>query len=253
MSRLSRTKQLIAYITEEKEAKLEDIADHFDVSVMTIRRDLMNLEGQGFLTINRGKAILNAGTSLEWSSSLKDSQMSREKKRIATEAAKHVVEGSSIFLDCGTTISELAYEISEMKNVTVVTNSLLVINTLCNFSNLKLVTLPGVFHAKSMGFYDTSTFRYLHNLCVDVAFMGAESVDSSVGFMVPDSDDGECKKQICKCSQKVVVLADSSKIGKKSMYRYAEFGDVDYFITDNKCTSEDRDKIGQSTTHINCV
>lgn len=253
MSRLSRTKQLIAYISEVKEAKLEDIADHFDVSAMTIRRDLMNLEGQGFLTINRGRAVLNAGTSLEWSSSLKDSQMSREKKRIAQEASKHVAEGTSIFLDCGTTVSELAYLITDTKNITVVTNSLLVINTLCNFSNLKLVSLPGVFHAKSMGFYDTSTYRYLQNICVDVAFMGAESVDSSLGFMAPDSDDCECKKKICERSQKVIVLADSSKIGKKSMYHYANFNDVDFFITDNKCAQEDVDKIRQSTTCITCV
>lgn len=253
MSKLSRAKQLIAYISEQKEAKLEDIAEHFDVSVMTIRRDLINLEGQGFLTINRGKAILNAGTSLELSSSLKDSQMSREKKRIASEALKFVAEGTSIFLDCGTTVNELAYEITDMKNITIVTNSLLVINILCNFTNLKLVTLPGVFHMKSMGFYDTSTYCYLQNMCVDVAFMGAESVDSSVGFMVPDSDDGECKKKICESSQKVIVLADSSKIGKKSMYRYAGFNDVDYFITDNKCSEDDIDKFGQSATHLLCV
>ena len=253
MSRLSRTKELIAYLSEEKEAKLEDIADHFDVSVMTIRRDLMNLESQGFLTVNRGCAVLNAGTSLEWSSNLKDSQMSREKKRIAAEAASLVAEGTSIFLDCGTTVSELAYEIAERKNVTVVTNSLLVINTVCNFSNLKLVVLPGTFHAKTMGFFDTSTFRYLQNLCVDMAFMGAESVDPALGFMVPDFDDGECKKRICECSQKTVMLADSSKVGKKSMYRYADFSDIDVFITDSRCRQEDLDKMHMSSAQISCV
>ncbi len=253
MSRLSRTKQLIAYISEKKEAKLEDIADQFDVSVMTIRRDLMNLEEHGFLTINRGKAILNSGTSLEWSSSLKDSRMSREKKRIAGEAVKYVAEGMSIFLDCGTTVSELAYEITELKNITVLTNSLLVINTLCNFPNLKLVSLPGVFHSRSMGFYDTSTYRYLDNICVDIAFMGTEAVDPSAGFMVPDLDDGECKKKICGCSQKIIVLADSSKIGMKSMYRFADFDDVDSFITDNKCSGEDQEKIGQSKMNLTCV
>ena len=250
MNRLSRTKEIIAYITENQEVKLSDIADYFEVSVMTIRRDLINLENQGFLTVHRGKAVLNAGTSLELSPSLKGSQMAKDKKRIAKEAVKYITEGSTIFLDCGTTLSELAFEVSEMKNVTVVTNSLLVVNTLCNFSNIKLLVLPGAFHEKSMGFLDVSTYVYLQNLHVDIAFLGAESVSSDLGFMVPDMNDGECKRQLCACCKKVVVLADSSKIGRESMYKYADFDGIDVFITDNKCKSEDLEKMKKKSALV---
>ncbi|MDR1211768.1 MAG: DeoR/GlpR family DNA-binding transcription regulator, partial [Spirochaetaceae bacterium] len=235
MALLSRKKELIEYMNTNHASKLPDIAAFFEVSVMTIRRDLLQLEKQGFCTINRGTVYLNAGTTLELSSSLKNSQMLKEKKRIAKRAVQYITEGTTIFLDMGTTVRELVYEIVPMKNVTVITNSILVINILCNFPHLTCLIAPGTLNHNSMGFFDAVTCAYFKEISVDAAFLSAEGADIDAGFTVPDMDDAECKRILAQKAAHITILADSSKIGKKSLVRYSDFDLVDRFITDNKC------------------
>jgi DeoR/GlpR family transcriptional regulator of sugar metabolism len=250
MSDILRKRELIEYMNSNHSAKLQTMAEFFHVSVMTIRRDLLHLENQGFLTINRGTAYLNAGTTLELSSVLKNNQMLKEKKRIAKRALQFISEGSTVFLDNGTTLRELAYEIVQMKNITVVTNSLLVINILCNFPNINCMVVPGTFDHKSMGFFDAATCTYMARMSVDVAFFGAEGVDVDVGFMVPGIDDAEYKKTISKNSAHIIVLADSSKIEKRSLVCYSDFDEVDTFITDNKCSQPALEKMYKKKAQI---
>ncbi|MDR1375031.1 MAG: DeoR/GlpR family DNA-binding transcription regulator [Treponema sp.] len=245
-----RKKELIEYMNSNYSAKLQIMADFFNVSVMTIRRDLLQLENQGFVTISRGVAYLNAGTTLELSSALKDSQMLKEKKRIAKRAVQFISEGSTVFFDNGTTVRELAYEIVQMKNLTVITNSLLVINILCNFPHIACLVVPGALDHKSMGFFDATTCTYMARMNIDIAFFGAEGVDTEAGFMVPSADDAEYKRVISVNSADVVVLADSSKIGKKSLVRYADFDTVNVFVTDNKCDQAVLDRIQKKKAEI---
>lgn len=245
-----RKKELIDYMNSNYSAKLQVMADFFNVSVMTIRRDLLQLENQGFLTINRGIAYLNAGTTLELSSSLKDNQMLKEKKRIAKKAVQFISEGSTVFFDNGTTVRELAYEIIQMKNLTVITNSLLVINILCNFPHIACLVVPGTLDHKSMGFFDATTCTYMARMNVDAAFFGAEGVDADAGFMVPSMDDAEYKRVISANSANVIILADSSKVEKKSLVRYADFDTVSAFITDNKCSQTTLKKMQEKKAGI---
>lgn len=238
MSQLTRQKDVIEYVTKMQKVKLEDIAKHFGVTSMTIRRDLLDLEEHGMLTLSRGVVVLNSGTALELSPNLKGKQMIKEKKRIAKAAAKFVQEGATIFLDSGTTVKELALELIPIKNITVITNSLLAINTLCNFQNIHLITAPGSFNEKSMSFCDTSTYNFLKNIFVDISFLAAESISINEGIMVPNIDDCECKKLMIKHSEKVVILADSSKMLKRSTHIYASFADTDVLITDYHCSKE---------------
>ena len=250
MDYLSRKKALIEFISEKHSARLQEIADHCAVSPMTIRRDLVMLEDQGFLTINRGVVYLNSGTTLELSSTLKNNQMLKEKKRIAKRAFSFVSEGSTIFLDCGTTIRELVYEIIQMKNITVVTNSLLVINILSNFPNITCLIASGTFNRKGMGFFDATTCSYLRHINVDTAFLGLEAADPEIGCMVPGIDDAECKKVICQNAAKIIVLTDSSKLGKRSLVCYGNFDQIDMLITDKKCSTEFTESISKKKTEI---
>jgi DeoR family fructose operon transcriptional repressor len=86
-----------------------------------------------------------------------------------------------------------------------------------------------------MGFFDAATCAYLKEISVDAAFLSAEGADIDAGFTVPDMNDAECKRILAKKAACITVLADSSKIGKKSLVRYSDFDSVDRFITDNKC------------------
>jgi DeoR/GlpR family transcriptional regulator of sugar metabolism len=190
------------------------------------------------------------GTTLELSSALRNKYMAKEKKRIAKRAAYFISEGATVFFDIGTTIRELAYEIVQMRNITVVTNSLLVINVLCNFPNIKCLVIPGTFDHKSMGFYDATTYTYLAKMNVDIAFLGAEGVDADAGFMVPGVDDAEYKKAVAGNAAHVIVLADSSKIEKKSLFCFLDFDSINTFITDNKCAEPVLEKLFKKKAQI---
>ena len=253
MNQLSRQKDLIEYITKVKKADLRDIAQHFGVSHMTIRRDILNLEEHGMITLNRGIVTMNLGTALELSPNLKTGQMIKEKKRMAKAAIPFIGEGLTVFLDAGTTIRELALELIPLKNISVVTNSLLVINTLCNFSHINLVSVPGTFHERSMSFCDSCTADFLRSVRVDISFLGAESVSAENGVMVPNIDDCMCKKIMTKAGKRVIVLADSSKIGSQSAYAYAPIADVDVLITDKLCRDESVAAIEHTGTKVLCV
>lgn len=235
MEPLERKQLIVDIVTRQGAIRLEDLAKHCGASAMTIRRDLIKLEENGFLTLNRGNVTLYTGTSQELSTALKSNHYAAEKRRISIAAAKMVADGSSIFLDCGTTVRELAVLLSSMKGLTVYTNSLLVANVLSNFSSIRLNILPGRFYERSMGFIDTSTYTFLQNLYFDIAFLGAEAAHPDIGFTVPDMDDYACKSIVAAHSIKTVILADSSKIGKRSRCTFAAPPYQQVLITDMKC------------------
>lgn len=246
-----RKTELYDYIIEKQSITITQMAKDFALSEMTIRRNLKELESQGMIVINRGKVERNTGMSVEVSSGIKSSKMTSEKERIAKEAIKLVPEGSVVFLDSGTTVQKLAVELLlHYKNLTVITNSILVLTTLCMSSDIKVLALPGIVRPQGMCMYDASTIRYLDGIHIDIAFLGAEAIDISVGAMVPDIDDKECKSLLMKNSKKTVLLADSTKMKKRSMFTFATFDEIDTLIIDTKYKSFSKEEFQCYGTNI---
>lgn len=248
--KIKRKTELYDYIIENHSVTISQMAADFELSEMTIRRDLTDLEAQGMIVINRGRVEANSGTSVEISSGIKSSKMTAEKERIAKEAVKLIPEGSTIFLDSGTTVQKLAVELLRYRNLTVVTNSILVLNTLCMLPSIKVLVLPGMMQAQGMCMYDASTAGYLRNIHVDIAFLGAEAIDISAGAMVPDLDDRECKRLLIQNSRQTVLLADSTKMKKRSMFTFATFDEIDTLIIDTKYKSFDPKELQCHGTNV---
>lgn len=238
MEQNTRRKMIMELLSERDTIHIAELAAACGYSPMTIRRDLARLEENGYLVVRRGMVTLHGGTASEISSSIKAGRCQSQKKHIAKAAAQFAQPGSTLYLDCGTTVRELALELVNVKNLTVYTNSLLVCNALCNFPNIKLFVLPGQFFECSMGSTDTSTLLYLQRLRFDAAFLGAEAVHPESGFMVPDSNDCDCKRTVAAHSTSTVVLADSSKLYLRSRCIYASAQEIDTFITDDRCPPE---------------
>lgn len=245
-----RRKMIMEKLEAEGNIRVSQLAEACGTSDMTIRRDLAKLEDTGYLRINRGLVSLNTGSSVEVSSSVKAHRATEQKKRIAKAAAAQIQPGSSVYLDCGATVKELAMELANIKKLTVYTNSLLACNVLCNYPNVELHVLPGRFSEVSMGALDTTTLQMLQHLRFDVAVLGAEAVDPRVGFMVPEEDDCSCKQIVMDNSQKTLVLADSSKIFQTSRCIYAQPREVDLLITDSRCSSEAKKQFAQAELQL---
>jgi DeoR/GlpR family transcriptional regulator of sugar metabolism len=213
---------------------LDELAKKFNVSVMTIRRDLRKFENQDVILISQGTVYLNKSVGSEESYILKKDKMIAEKIRIAQKAIEYINDGEVVYIDCGTTCAQIAEELAKSnKNVTVMTSSILVVNALFMAENIDLCMLPGKYREKSIGFIGDLTIDFVRKFYFDKAFMGAEGIDTEYGISLPHLEEGLTKQAIARQANTVFVVTDHSKFSLKTLYSYADYNDIDYIITDS--------------------
>src|SRR5699024_9911596 len=128
---------------------------------------------------------------------LKKDKMIAEKIKIAKKAVEYINDGDVIYIDCGTTCSQIAEELAKLdKNVTVFTSSILAINALFPATNIELYMLPGKYRDKSIGFIGHMTIEFVKKLYFDKAFMGTEGIDVEYGISLPNLEEGTTKEAI---------------------------------------------------------
>jgi DeoR family transcriptional regulator, fructose operon transcriptional repressor len=240
-----RRLKIFNIIFQEKSVNVIDLSKMFDVTPMTIRRDLSLLEKQGILTTNYGGAIFNSGTAIEPSFSLKSSQMIEGKKKIG-EAITHLIKnGDSIFFDCGTTVEQVAKNLPDVK-ITAITNSLSVCNVLKAYPNVKLITIGGNYDEISDGFTGTNVIQSLSKLNIDKAIVGTQGFDIKRGSTVPDEDDAALKKAIIDSSKVRILAVGHEKIGINYLVKFAELSDYNYIVTDKAFDKDSIDLLNAS-------
>ena len=218
----SERKIEILKLLKEGSMTLDELAKKFNVSVMTIRRDLRKFENQDVILISQGTVYLNKSVGSEESYILKKDKMIAEKIRIAQKAIEYINDGEVVYIDCGTTCAQIAEELAKSnKNVTVMTSSILVVNALF------------MYREKSIGFIGDLTIDFVRKFYFDKAFMGAEGIDTEYGISLPHLEEGLTKQAIARQANTVFVVTDHSKFSLKTLYSYADYNDIDYIITDS--------------------
>lgn len=244
----SERKIEILKLLKEGSMTLDELAKKFNVSVMTIRRDLKKFEDQDVILISHGTVYLNKSVGSEESYILKKDKMIAEKIRIAQKANEYINDGEVVYIDCGTTCAQIAEELAKSnKKVTVMTSSILVVNALFMAENIDLYMLPGKYREKSIGFIGDLTIDFVRKFYFDKAFMGAEGIDTEYGISLPHLEEGLTKQAIARQANTVFVVTDHSKFSLKTLYSYADYNDIDYIITDSNpdfnMSSFENDKI----------
>lgn len=244
----SERKIEILKLLKEGSMTLDELAKKFNVSVMTIRRDLKKFEDRDVILISQGTVYLNKSVGSEESYILKKDKMIAEKIRIAQKAIEYINDGEVVYIDCGTTCAQIAEELAKSnKKVTVMTSSILVVNALFMAENIDLYMLPGKYREKSIGFIGDLTIDFVRKFYFDKAFMGAEGIDTEYGISLPHLEEGLTKQAIARQANTVFVVTDHSKFSLKTLYSYADYNDIDYIITDSNpdfnMSSFENDKI----------
>ena len=236
----SERKIEILKLLKEGSMTLDELAKKFNVSVMTIRRDLRKFENQDVILISQGTVYLNKSVGSEESYILKKDKMIAEIdaatiRLLATQKAiEYINDGEVVYIDCGTTCAQIAEELAKSnKNVTVMTSSILVVNALFMAENIDLCMLPGKYREKSIGFIGDLTIDFVRKFYFDKAFMGAEGIDTEYGISLPHLEEGLTKQAIARQANTVFVVTDHSKFSLKTLYSYADYNDIDYIITDS--------------------
>ncbi|WP_214795283.1 MULTISPECIES: DeoR/GlpR family DNA-binding transcription regulator [unclassified Exiguobacterium] len=214
-----RHQLILQRLSEQKVVKLKELVDLTDSSESTIRRDLTDLEAEGYLVRVHGGATLIATPDEEPTFEEKRDRFVDEKVAIARKAATFIEDGMSIYLDAGTTTQAMV-PFLEGKKIVVVTNSLPIANELFDL-DIKTFVIGGELKRSTQALVGYNARESMMNYRVDLAFLGMNGIDLDAGYTTPDPEEALVKKTAIELAQTSYVLADASKIGKRTFSRVA--------------------------------
>jgi DeoR family fructose operon transcriptional repressor len=231
-----RQQAIAALVAERGRVAVTAVAEEFGVTTETVRRDLAVLERSGLLRRVHGGAV-PAGTLTLVEPGLGERHGTRsEAKRAIAAAALDLLPRSdgSIALDGGTTTAALADLLPADRRLLVVTSSVPIAARLAATSGINLHLLGGRVRGVTQCAVGETTVQALADLRVDVAFLGANGISSRHGFTTPDEAEASVKRAMVRAGQRVIVLADSSKLDREHLVRFAALDDVDVLVTDTE-------------------
>jgi DeoR family transcriptional regulator, fructose operon transcriptional repressor len=238
-----RQQRILTRAQDEGRVEVASLATEFDVTQETIRRDLDRLERQGLLRRVHGGAIPANHLGFEPGLSQRDALASSQKSRIARAGASLLPKQGTVLIDAGTSTARLATALSDDCELTVVTNALPIATALASRPAMTVHLVGGRVRGRTLATVDTWALQVLAGLNVDVAVLGTNGISVERGLTTPDLAEAGVKAAMVAAGQKVIVLADSSKVGHDQFARFADLDEVDTVITDGGMTPTDRDAI----------
>ena len=252
MLAVTRKNKIKDILIERKSITVTELSKTFDVTEETIRRDLKFLEDEGFLTRTYGGAFIQSGVENNVTVELREVAYTKSKDAIAKECRKLIHNGDSIFLDASTTSLFVARAISDMR-LTVVTNSLLIIDQLTELDNIRVVCVGGTLSRDHKAFQGNATIQALDDLYLDKTFMSCRSLSMEHG--ITDSSEGMAmiRQKLLKRSNEIYLIADYSKFDKTSFIHICDYDNLTGIVTDKVLNQEWKNfLLKKNTTFISC-
>ncbi len=226
-----RRKRILELLGSNSYVTVDDFARSLGVSAVTVRSDLSSLEEEGEIVRTHGGAMIIEKKSKIRFISDTMREYENEKRAIASKAAALIRDGSTISIDSGSTTTRIADYLGE-KRINVVTNNLLLLEELkAKESVVGLTVIGGQLRRESMSIIGPMANNDVDSINVDIYFMGAAAYTEDM-ISSTSINESELKRHMIKAAEKVVFLADSSKYGKRTFSRTADWDDIDTFITD---------------------
>jgi len=250
---MKRHQDILKMLSKEKHLEVLDLCEILDVSAVTIRKDLKVLEQKGLLHRTHGGASLENPYINERTVLDKEKISVEEKNGIAQLAASRISENDSIMIASGTTVQALSKFIKAKNKLTVITSSIHVVLHLINDSNIKILQLGGYIRHNSASVIGNYAEYILNNISCSKLFLGVDAIDLDYGLSTTNLEEAELNKKMLSAAQKVIVLADSSKFGKKSFARICNLSQVDEIITDNGISNSIRKKLEEKEIKVSIV
>jgi DeoR family transcriptional regulator of aga operon len=240
VDRHERLSALLEIVGQREKIDVEDMAAELDVSPATVRRDLDHLADQQLLTRTRGGAVAN-NVAYDLPLRHKAARNAPEKQRISQAAAAMVEHGMIVGLNGGTTATQVARAIAvrgdlvgqhESPGITVVTNALNIANELVVRRHVKIVVTGGVARHNSFELTGPLATRIIDELNVDLLFLGVDAIDPVRGVYAHNEGEADINRLMAERAQRVVVVADSSKLCGTAFARICTTESVHTLITD---------------------
>ena len=238
-STVDRREQILKQLAENGKVYVYELSQIFKVSEVTIRNDLEQLEKKNRLIRARGGAInLEGQVSLDFNLSDKHKLNLEQKAKIGKRAASLIRDSETIILDSGTTTAEIAKNLGGFKNVTVVTNAINVVNILIQYPAKNIIIPGGYLRQNSLSLVGPLAAKNLRSLSVDKVFIGVDGFDPKVGAFTPNLEEAHLNEIMISIAREVILVADSSKVNRKSLSLICPVSEIDIFITDDGLPEE---------------
>lgn len=247
--KVKRITEIEDYVKEKKEASLEELKNHFDVSLNTIRRDVNELAKADTVKKVYGGVVYNKE---DITTAYEDRNISHllEKRKIGTYCSRFIEPNDIIFIDSGTTTHYVLDDVDKNINFTLITNSLEVINKAVTFPNVSLLITGDTYKRSTKSFTGVSENQTIHKFNINKAFMSATAFSIDNGASNTDLLENRTKSMVCSRSKEVYLLIDSSKFGQTSLFTYCHLENINTIITDSDIDRDYLSELNESSTEI---
>lgn len=245
MKRDERRQAIMDLLVEARAVDLDDLAERFAVSKMTIHRDLDDLEQAGLLRKVRGGATIEAGTQFESDFRIRELQDSTAKSYMARAALELVEPGMIVMVNDGSMASLLGARLADKAPLTVITNNAAVVDHLKDAPRITLIALGGVFSQKFNGFFGIVTEHALARLRADIAFISTPALAGLHAFHM-DEPVVRAKRAMMAGAERSVLLVNHRRFGRSALHVLADLSEFDAIITDAPPASVDREAIDRA-------
>jgi DeoR/GlpR family transcriptional regulator of sugar metabolism len=232
MLQTERRQSILNLIEKEGALQVNELVRRFSVSEMTLRRDLAALERQGLLRRVHGGAISDRGRSFEPPFLARRAAHQEEKRRIGQAAAALIKNGDSITLDVGTTTLEIARNLAEKQDLTVLTPSFQVAAVLSSQPGIRLILTGGILRPGELSLVGHVAERTFQDFYVDKLFLGAAGIDLQAGLTEYNLEDTLVKHAMLRSAKQVILVADASKFNRVAFAAIAPMKSIHTIITD---------------------
>lgn len=249
-----RRNKIKEILFDRQSVKVSELVSLFDVSEETIRRDLNQLEREGLIHKIYGGAVLvdELREAVQFIPPVQQRKVEYrdEKDAIGKEASKIVRDGQIIILDAGSTVWFVAKHLKGVKDLTIVTNSIDIAQECSMLDTAEIFLVGGKLQQKSMSLVGPQAQIEFQKYNADIVFLGASGISQRKGFTSSDIYEAEIKRSMLAAGQKVVVVADHSKFERQALISFAQFQDVDMFVTSDRADEMMLESIGRENVEV---
>lgn len=244
-----RQRAVTEAVTTDGAVRIEDLAQRFDVSVMTVHRDLDELETRGLLRKDRGVARATPTALVESSYIYRAGQQLAEKGAIAQAALEFIEPGQAIVVDDSTTTLQIVPHLQDRAPLTVVTNTLTVLDELNGVKGITLLSLGGKYYDWCSAFMGRMTLDAMSTLRTDVCLMSTSAITDDIAFH-QNLEVVDVKRAMFACASKRILMVDHTKFDKRALHTMLPLADFDAVIVDSGTHKAHIERLRENGTNV---
>ena len=243
LSTIERHQQIVQKAQRTGKVFVDQLAGQFEISTVTIRSDLNELDAKGLLIRCRGGAIASTRLTKELSVRERYKKHSSVKQRLGRAAAELVRPGDSVILDSGTTTEEVAHCLNRHRHLMVTTNGLNIATVLADVEGVEVSVTGGVLRKKSMSFYGRTAEESLRHKHFNKVILGVDGFDLKAGLTTYFEPEASLNRLMCDLSTETIAVTDSSKFDRRVFHVICPWKEITTLVTDSNIPSSYADEL----------